>query len=88
VSQDNSVKFLLFLLLQQVFRPPLEAYDVLIRLIPKVNSRRYEAVDVKYDRTKYRLQAYFKQPGEKIPVTGFNPVNCFLAELRVSILNH
>jgi hypothetical protein len=61
---------------------------VLIHLLPKLNSRRYEAVDVKRERTNHQLQAYHKERGEKIPVTGFNPVNCFLAELRVSTLNH
>lgn len=52
-------------------------------MLPKMNSRRYEAVDVKSDKSNRQLQSYLKEPGEKIPVTGFNPVNCFLAELRV-----
>ncbi|XP_033607618.1 nucleolar protein 6 isoform X3 [Cryptotermes secundus] len=67
---------------KQIFRPSLEAFDVLIHLFPKLNSRRYEAVDVKSDKSNCQLQSYLKEPGEKIPVTGFNPVNCFLAELR------
>lgn len=61
---------------------------MLIHLHPKLNSRRYEAVDVKCDRSNRQLQAYHKEPGEKIPVTEFNPVNCLLAELRVSTLNY
>jgi hypothetical protein len=49
-----------------------------------MNSRHYEAVDVKCEKANHELPAYHKEPGEKIPVTGFNPVTCFLAELRVS----
>ena len=75
-----------FVLLQQIFRPPLEAYDVLIHLLPKQNSRRHEAVDLKCEEQNRRLEAYRREPGEKIPITGFNPVDCFLAELRVSTL--
>lgn len=55
---------------------------MLIHLFPKLNSRRYEAVDVKSAKSNRQLQSYVREPGEKIPVTGFNPVDCFLAELR------
>ena len=75
-----------FVLLQQIFRPPLEAYDVLIHLLPKMNSRWYEAVDLTCKEQNRRLKAYHREPGEKIPITGFNPIDCFLAELRVSTL--
>jgi U3 small nucleolar RNA-associated protein 22 len=73
-------------LLQQIFRPPLEAYDVLIHLLPKLNSRWYEAVDLTCEKQNRRLKGYRREPGEKIPITGFNPVDCFVAELRVSTL--
>jgi U3 small nucleolar RNA-associated protein 22 len=84
LTQKNLISSLSLLFLQQIFRPSLDAFDVLIHLFPKLNSRRFEAVDVKSDKSNRQLQSYFKEPGEKIPVTGFNPVNCFLAELRVS----
>lgn len=67
---------------KQIFRPPLEAYDVLIHLLPKMNSRWYEAVDLTCKEQNRRLKAYHREPGEKIPITGFNPIDCFLAELR------
>ncbi|XP_069697257.1 nucleolar protein 6 isoform X2 [Periplaneta americana] len=67
---------------KQIFRPPLEIYDVVIHLLPRVNPRRYEAVDVRYEKSKYQLPAYKQEPGEKVPLTGFNPIYCFLAELR------
>jgi hypothetical protein len=84
LSELSTLSNMFLCRLQQIFRPPLEAYDVLIHLLPKLNSRWYEAVDLTHKQQNCRLKAYHREPGEKFPVTGFNPVDCFLTELRVS----
>nr|CAD7411264.1 unnamed protein product [Timema poppensis] len=70
-----------------IFRPPLDVYDVLIYLRPLLNPRRLEAVDVNKDQPLVNLPPYQYQQGEKLPVAGFNPVQCYLKELRVSRIN-
>nr|CAD7260993.1 unnamed protein product [Timema shepardi] len=65
-----------------IFRPPLDVYDVLIYLRPLLNPRRLEAVDVNKDQPVVNLPSYQYQKGEKLPVAGFNPVQCYLQELR------
>nr|CAD7198663.1 unnamed protein product [Timema douglasi] len=65
-----------------IFRPPLDVYDVLIYLRPLLNPRRLEAVDVNKDQPLVNLPPYQYQQGEKLPVAGFNPVQCYLQELR------
>nr|CAD7588547.1 unnamed protein product [Timema genevievae] len=65
-----------------IFRPPLDVYDVLIYLRPLLNPRRLEAVDVNKDQPVVNLPSYQYHQGEKLPVAGFNPVQCYLKELR------
>nr|CAD7443268.1 unnamed protein product [Timema bartmani] len=65
-----------------IFRPPLDVYDVLIYLRPLLNPRRLEAVDVNKDQPLVNLPSYQYHQGEKLPVAGFNPVQCYLQELR------
>ncbi|KAK0147285.1 Nucleolar protein 6 [Merluccius polli] len=66
-------------------RPPLEAYDVLIHLIPKQVPLIHQAVDplvVVFSRGVMAGKA--GNPGEIMPVIDYNPVSLFLAELRDS----
>ncbi|KAJ9582596.1 hypothetical protein L9F63_023055, partial [Diploptera punctata] len=70
----------------QIFRPPLDAYDVIIHLIPKLNPLRHEAVDATAVKKNKQLPAYKQEPEEKIPVAGFNPVSCYLHELRRTLV--
>ncbi|PSN31316.1 Nucleolar protein 6 [Blattella germanica] len=68
---------------KQIFRPPLEAYDVVIHLSVKMNPLRFAAVDAK-PGTSSKLSPYQKDPEEKIPVLGFNPAYLYLQELRTN----
>ena len=66
--------------LQQIFRPPLDDFDVLIELGRDQVPRHYQAVD-----SSVRI----KPPSGKIvkpqsmPVVNFDPVQLYLTELRV-----
>lgn len=71
-----------------MFRPPLSAYDYLIYLKPAFNPRRLLAIDVPDDEKIVDLHPYKPHSLQKIPVTDFDPVQCFLRDLRVSIPNH
>ncbi|XP_038646615.1 nucleolar protein 6 [Scyliorhinus canicula] len=69
--------------LKMVFRPPLDIYDVIIHLNPKHVPRHLEAVDrpkVTYNRGTLRNDAAVKF--FKMPVVGYDPVQCYLHELR------
>ncbi|XP_067887760.1 nucleolar protein 6 [Heterodontus francisci] len=69
--------------LKMVFRPPLEIYDVIIHLNPKHIPRHLEAVDrpkVTYSRGTLRNDAAVKFI--KMPVVDYDPVQCYLRELR------
>uniref|UniRef100_A0A2C9LX97 Nucleolar protein 6 n=1 Tax=Biomphalaria glabrata TaxID=6526 RepID=A0A2C9LX97_BIOGL len=62
-----------------IFRPPLGHYDLIIRLLKKVNVNRYQAVDAKKDVCVNLPDKSQKQP---IPLVGFNPVRLFVQDLR------
>ncbi|KAH9490986.1 Nucleolar protein 6 [Bulinus truncatus] len=62
-----------------IFRPPLDHYDVLIRLIKKVNVNRHQAVDGKRDVLIDHVDSKHKHP---IPLVCFNPVNLLVQDLR------
>ncbi|XP_078077355.1 nucleolar protein 6 [Mustelus asterias] len=69
--------------LKMVFRPPLDIYDVIIHLNPKHVPRHLEAVDrpkAMYYRGTLKKDATFKCL--KMPVVGYDPVQCYLHELR------
>ncbi|XP_051895991.1 nucleolar protein 6 [Pristis pectinata] len=69
--------------LKMIFRPPLDVYDVIIHLNPKHIPRYLEAVDkpkVTYCRGTLKRDASVKFL--KLPVVGYDPVQCYLRELR------
>ncbi|XP_060711362.1 nucleolar protein 6 [Hemiscyllium ocellatum] len=69
--------------LKTVFRPPLDIYDVFIYLNPKHIPRHLEAVDrpkVTYSRGTLRNDA--KVHFLKMPMVDYDPVQCYLRELR------
>lgn len=75
----------LFFFLQIVFRPPLDLYDVLIHLNSNQIPRHLESVDrpVKsFSRGVVKNSA-----GARVlfPVVDYDPVQCYLQDLRVSI---
>ncbi|KAG8276705.1 Nucleolar protein 6 [Homalodisca vitripennis] len=64
-----------------VFRPPLELYDALIRLKPMQLSRLSQGVDF---TQKTPVQVRVPKVRRKIPITGFDPAEFYLRELRES----
>ncbi|XP_067840686.1 nucleolar protein 6 [Heptranchias perlo] len=69
--------------LKMIFRPPLDIYDVIIHLNPKHIPRHLEAVDkpkITYSRGTLRNDAAVKF--FKMPVVDYDPVQCYLRELR------
>jgi hypothetical protein len=68
-------------------RPPLDAYDVLIHLLPKQVPLLKQAVDpplVVFSRGTEAGKA--GTPGGAMPVIDYNPVALYLSELRVRLL--
>lgn len=65
-------------------RPPLDAYDVLIHLIPKQVPLLYQAVDRPYANFSRGIMtgSSVVGTGGAMPVIDFNPVALYLAELR------
>lgn len=72
---------------KQMFRPPLTEYDCLIYLKSTMNPRRLQAIDVPDNATIVDLHPYKPHSLQKIPIVNFDPVQYFLKDLRVSILN-
>lgn len=70
---------------KQMFRPPLSEYDCLIYLKQTMNPRRLQAVDVPDNEDVVDLHPYKLHSLQKVPVVDFDPVQCFLRDLRVSI---
>uniref|UniRef100_A0A8D0GV09 Nucleolar protein 6 n=1 Tax=Sphenodon punctatus TaxID=8508 RepID=A0A8D0GV09_SPHPU len=69
--------------MKMVFRPPLDFYDVLIHLNPKQIPRHLEAVDrpaTSFSRGMLQSDAAVKT--FVFPVVGYDPVQCYLRELR------
>lgn len=67
------------------FRPPLDAYDVLIYL----RSKQVPLVESAVDRPSHPLHRGSQEgtvPGGVMPVVDFNPVSLYLSELQVSQL--
>lgn len=72
-------------LLQQVFVPSLSGYNAVIYVKHLMNARRHEKLDFeKKGDYKLVLEPYVEDEGNKIPVVDFNPIDCYLTELRVS----
>lgn len=79
----------LSIFLQQLFRPPLETYDLIIHLARKQLPRQHEAVDREVSqlpvKTKGRV-AKTPDPTDKLqyfPVYDYDPPSLFLNELKV-----
>ena len=71
---------------QVAMRPPLDAYDVLIHLLPKQVPLLRRAVDpprVVFSRGAEAGRA--GAPGGAMPVIDYNPVALYLSELRVRL---
>lgn len=71
-----------------IFRPSLKEYDCLLYLKSNMNPRRLQAVDVSNNVEIVDLHPYKAHSLQKIPVADFDPVQCFLKDLRVSILDN
>lgn len=65
-----------------VFRPPLDMYDVLIRLSPRHIPRHRQAVD---SPAASFCRGLLSEPGPSslMPVLGYDPPQLYLAQLRV-----
>lgn len=68
-----------------LFRPPLTEYDCLIYLKPHMIPRRLQAVDINDAHPIIEWHPYKRHSAQKIPVVGFDPVQYFLKDLRVSL---
>ncbi|XP_013378402.1 PREDICTED: nucleolar protein 6 [Chinchilla lanigera] len=67
--------------IRTVFRPPLDIYDVLIRLSPRHVPRHRQAVDCPA-ASFCRGQLREPGPSSLMPVLGFDPPQLYLAQLR------
>lgn len=68
------------LLHQQIFRPPLDHYDVIIHLHNRLLPRRSQALD----RVKHSAEeASLSRPAVLFPVVKFDPARLYLEELKV-----
>lgn len=69
-----------------VFRPPLDAYDVLIHLVPQQVPLLAKAVDA--SALSFQQGTFRGEPaasGGALPVIDYNPVQLYLSELRVCV---
>lgn len=75
-----TLRLVLSIFLQQLFRPPLETYDLIIHLARKQLPRQHEAVD--------REVSQLPVPTDKLeyfPVYDYDPPSLFLNELKVML---
>lgn len=70
--------------LQMVFRPPLDFYDVLIHLNPNQIPRHLESVDRPLKSFSRGVVKNSTAVKILFPVVDYDPVQCYLQELRVS----
>ncbi|EFN61369.1 Nucleolar protein 6 [Camponotus floridanus] len=68
--------------IKPIFRPSLQEYDCLLYLKSNMNPRKLQAVDVSNNVEIVDLHPYKAHSLQKIPVTDFDPVQCFLKDLR------
>ena len=66
--------------LQEIFRPPLDEYDVIINVHRHLIPRRHEALDCHKPRTAPTSHHH----DSEMPVVDFDPVQCYITELKVS----
>ncbi len=71
--------------LQQIFRPPLDHYDVIIHLEINKLPRQHQAVDISKETIcpKYRNVETSEKEQSSLPVIDFDPAEMYLTELRV-----
>nr|XP_018906280.1 PREDICTED: nucleolar protein 6 [Bemisia tabaci] len=62
-----------------LFVPPLDAYNIVIRLKVSMLPRQWYAIDAPTNTSKHQLQA---PNSSKLPISDFDPAQCFLKELR------
>jgi len=67
-----------------VFRPPLDSYDVLIHLNPNQIPRHLEGVDRPLKSFSRGMVKNSTSVKILFPVVDYDPVQCYLQELRVS----
>ncbi|XP_067130001.1 nucleolar protein 6 [Centruroides vittatus] len=67
---------------KQIFRPPIGLYDIIIHLNPYYVPKYYQAIDItsKFNPPVYKKYKYVNN--EKMPIVNFDPVLCYLKELR------
>lgn len=70
------------LLPQQIFRPPLDHYDVIIHLHSRLLPRGTQALDHRKPATE---PASLSRPSVLLPVTNFDPAQLYLEELKVPL---
>ncbi|XP_022104719.1 nucleolar protein 6-like [Acanthaster planci] len=75
---DTNVDF------KQVFRPPLDLYDVVIHLRPKLVPRRGEVVDRSSGAPGQTssMEGNLTEKSSQLPVVDFDPVSLYLKELE------
>ena len=72
--------------LQQIFRPPLDIYDVIIHLRNDRCAQRHLAVDISEDTTVPKYKPVGSESAEQarpMPVYDFDPVQLYVHELQV-----
>lgn len=79
---DDSLFSNTILDVKPMFRPPLSEYDCLLHLKLNMIPRRLQAVDKPSKAKIVDLHPYKTHSLKKIPVVDFDPVQCFLKDLR------
>ncbi|XP_034245395.1 nucleolar protein 6 isoform X2 [Thrips palmi] len=67
---------------KQIFRPSLDCYNIIIHLNPSMISRNSQWIDAKVSEKIFALNPYKKGDNEKIPVVGYDAVQCYLQDLE------
>ncbi|XP_074649988.1 nucleolar protein 6-like [Tubulanus polymorphus] len=72
--------------LKAIFRPPLEQYNLLIKLQPQSLTRGFQSFEAKNHSQMYRLPKFLNEWTEKFqfPVTDFDPVEYYIRTLEES----
>ena len=68
---------------QQVFRPPLDDYNVLIHLHKRHLPFAHQAVDIMETGSSHKSHDHKRLHPTHLPVVNFNPVQIYLKELEV-----
>lgn len=71
-----------------IFKPPMTEYDFLIKMRLLLIPRRLQAINLNRKHPEVDWHPFKQHSEAKIPVVGFDPVQIYLQELRVSISNY